>query len=153
MGLERFDFWTRWLSTALVSVATTGVLLAIFDHRAVPFLPEMVCEVFWGAPEMPAEVVAYHRWLYGIIGALFVAWALALRMVVVNAFATRQRWAWVCVGLSVGAWYTIDTAASIVFGVWPNLPFNTVALLALGAPLVATRGAFRAPPQRVEGSS
>ena len=142
-----FDFWTGWLSSTFISIMSLAALLALFDHRAVPFLPALINESVWQQPDMPEIVVTYHRWLYGVIGSALGAWALALFLVVRHPFRAREPWAWWCVAGSLMVWYGVDTASSIAHGVWPNVPFNTLGAIAIGLPLLMTRKAFTPDPR------
>jgi hypothetical protein len=139
----RFDFWSRWLQTSLWSYALTGVLLVVFDHRAVPFLAGSVNERFFGQPDMPAAIEPYHRFVYGLVGAFLMGWAIGLAMVVRHGFKARLPWAWTTVAVSIGVWFAVDTGASVWHGAWVNAALNCVGAFFLGLPLVMTARAFR----------
>ena len=94
---------------------------------------------------MPAEVVTYHRFMHAVLGATIASWAVVLAFVAHHPFRAREPWAWWCFFFALLAWFPLDTAMSLYFGVWPNAVFNVVALVFLGVPLVFTRSAFRKP--------
>lgn len=152
MARPRFDFWSSWLQTSLWSYALTGALLLFFDHRAVPFLAGSINERFFGQETMPLELEPYHRFLYGVIGAFLMGWAIGLAMIVRHGFRSRLPWAWTTVAASIAVWFLVDTGVSVWHGAWINAALNCVGGFFLGLPLLMTRSGFRAPQARTDAA-
>ena len=69
-------------------------------------------------------------------------WGLMLLFVVQYPFRLREKWAWQSIAISLGFWYVLDTGISQYFGVIFNTVFNTLLLLAVIPPLIATKKHF-----------
>jgi hypothetical protein len=54
----------------------------------------------------------------------------------------RERWAWICLAVGLGAWFVLDNGLSWQYGVSLNGVFNIVVALALRLPLVFSRKTF-----------
>ena len=139
-----FRFWHRWLFAAAWATVALGLLVTFLDTRWMPLFPEAMNDAFWGTPEMPSEVVRYHRFTHGVTGATIVSWAVALLFVLHWPFRARRRWAYACFAVSLLSWFGPDTAMSLAHGAWPNAIFNLSALAMLGTPLPFLWPAFRA---------
>lgn len=142
MAQSRFAFWSRWLQSSLWGYALTGALLVVFDHRAVPFLAAATNMRFFGQPEMPAGVEPYHRFVYGVVGAFVVSWAVGLALVVRHGFRQRLPWAWTTVAVAIAVWFAVDTGVSVWHAAWVNAALNCVGAVFLGLPLIMTRAGF-----------
>jgi len=142
VGDAAFRFGYRWLFASMLGMVGLGALLIVADTRWLPWYPAAMTEAFWGAAELPPEVVRYHRFVHAVLGATILSWAVALLFVLRGPFRERRRWAYGCVAVSLLSWFVPDTAASLFHGAWPNAVFNLTALVALGAPLVFLRRAF-----------
>jgi hypothetical protein len=141
---RRFELGWRAMFGVLVGMIVFGLAMTVFDNRAVPGpLHAAMNQSLWGRPDLPADVVVYHRFVHAVLGATIAGWALALACVVRFALAKRERWAFWCVLVSVLIWFVPDTAASLYYGVWPNALFNVGCLVGLIAPLAFTHGGLR----------
>jgi hypothetical protein len=143
MPPRSFVFWTRWMLAASVAMAGFGVVLVLADTRLLPGMTQALASRFWGTEALPAEALRYHRFVHTVLGAVTTAWGITLTFLVRHAFASRQRWAWSCLVLSVTSWFVLDTGGSILAGVWANAALNMLSALPLAIALVATRRAFR----------
>ena len=140
MGSTRtFDLGRKLLFGLLIGMVGFGIALVFFDNRFPGPLHAAINESIWRRPDLPADVVLYHRFVHAVLGATIASWALALVFVVRHALAAREPWAWWCVLCSTLIWFVPDTAASLYFGVWPNAVFNVVCLGSFAVPLALTR--------------
>lgn len=138
-----FEFWRRWLLCVCGAMVLFGVGLALFDTRIIvgPF-QERFSESLWGQPTLPAEVLTYHRFVHGVVGATVAGWALTMAFVVQYPFRRREAWAWWALLAGPSLWFVMDVSASLYHGVWPNAVLNVVSYLPLLVPLLMTRREF-----------
>jgi hypothetical protein len=93
--------------------------------------------------QWPAEAMAYATLAHGVMGAMMLAWALSLALVVGASAKVPGAFAWRLVALSITVWYVADSSFSAAVGAWPNVALNTGFLLVLGAALWASSGLRR----------
>jgi hypothetical protein len=142
--MPRFLVWQRVLFVACLWTAAFGLVLAVADTRLLFGFDSAFAQAMWQADRMPAEVVRYHRFVHGVLGATITAWALTLAFIAHGPFRRREPWAWRAAAASVAAWFTIDTVTSLAHGAWPNAALNVVAVIPLALPLLFTRSSFAA---------
>lgn len=90
-------------------------------------------------PISSVEALDYTQFVYGVLGAVMVGWAVALWFVVTVPIRRRQRWAWNAVSASTATWFIIDSTLSLVSGYGENAVLNLAFALLFGVPLVAIR--------------
>ena len=138
-----FDFCCKWLFCALVFQGLFGLALAVLGPELglLGFYPYFT-DSLWGLPAEPELVQRFSSWLFGVLGATTLAWGALMACIVAVPFRRREPWAWWALVLSLTLWYPLDTTLSLTSGVWPNAILNTLALLMILPPLLATRKAF-----------
>jgi hypothetical protein len=141
--MKRFNFWQKWL-------LVMGILLVLMG-LSFPFCSFLNIEVtyinsvFWNDGIVPTEAKAFQAWIYGVYGAMAVAFGLFIYFIASNPFKTREKWAWNCLATCISVWFVIDTFFSVYFGAYTNA-FNNVILYALlMVPLLFTRKEFVLP--------
>lgn len=143
--MKSFDLFRRWLVFVFALQAGFGLLLALFGPQFL--LGQMYnsyLEALIHRPDLPSQFLFFHRWVFAVIGSTIASWAVAMAFVTFYPFARRERWAWTCVFLSLIVWFPLDTSASAVFKVWPNVYVNVALMLSILIPLLATRKEFTA---------
>lgn len=130
--------WDTWLVAAFVAVTVGGVVLVLApDLVVLAPLNAGVVRAFFGAPP-PVGAESLRRWLYAVEGSTLVAFGVLGVALARTAFRRRERWARDAMALAVGVWFPLDTAASLLHGVWENAALNGVIALVLLAPVLAT---------------
>ncbi len=133
------SFWSRWLFAVAVVTSAAGLALALAAGTpALAWMERALLEPFFGGVAPGAPVVAFERFLFGVVGGVMAGWGALGAAVARGPFARGERWAWWGLALSVGAWFLIDTAASALAGVWINVAGNVLFLAAYDIPLLAT---------------
>jgi len=142
--MKNFTFWQRWLFIVTIFIAVFGLLLALFNQKPVFDLlfNNQINPAFWGVPRVPLDIVAFQGWIYGVLGATVCGWGVMMAFIAHYPFRRREKWARNCLALGLIAWYLVDTALSIYFGVTFNALFNTVLVLAAMPPIYFTRKVF-----------
>jgi len=120
-------------------MAGFGVLLAVFDTRLMPAFSAATSRALWGSDVMPADTVPYHRFVHGVLGATIVGFATTVAFLARYPLARREGWAWNAIAAAFAGWFTIDTAASVAAGVWPNVLLNVMSLAPFGLGLAMTK--------------
>lgn len=124
---QRLLMWVCWSFVAVGLVVALGMNTPLFEVYRGYF----GTVYFDGALPRPMRV--YLAFIAGPIGATFLAHfamlALALRAV------GARRWVLRAVGFSVGGWFVVDTAMSLVHGAWFNVAMvNVPTLVVLAYP-------------------
>ena len=141
--MDQFQFWQRWFKALSIIIVIFGVFMALFNQSAIfSFFNQQIDPVFWGSAFHPGEYTKFQGWIYGVLGATMAGWGLMLLFVVQYPFRLREKWAWQSIAISLGFWYVLDTGISLYFGVIFNTVFNTLLLLAVIPPLIATKKHF-----------
>ena len=143
--MGEFVFWQRWLFVVSVVIVLFGLALAFLNQTPVFDLAfnNQIDPVFWSSSELIAEMRAFQKWIYGVLGATVAGWGIFMAFVAEHPFKRRERWAWNCLGLGLLIWFLVDTGISLYFKVYFNAMFNTVLFLAGLIPLVFSRSEFR----------
>jgi hypothetical protein len=138
-----FEFFRMWLlvvSIGMVVGSATMVLLA--GTPLLSGLNRSVDAAFWpAAPE--AGTRKFQTWSYSVTFATMAGWGLLVVMIVANAFASRQAWAWWSIAGSLALWFPLDTGRSLYHRVYANVALNSLLLVILAIPLIGTFGEFR----------
>lgn len=139
---SRFVFWQRWLVVASDLVILFGLFMTFF-HRTVLFEPfhAQIDAVFWNTAVSP-EAAAFQGWAYGLMGAVMVGWGIVLFSLAYIPFKQQQKWAWNTLFYGLLAWFVLDTAVSLQYGVVFNALVNTLFLALFLLPLFFTRKSF-----------
>lgn len=139
-----FAFAVRWLLAGTVLAALFGLAMVLAPGATEAGFGWMI----FGSPGPPAgmtpEAAAYTRFAYGVLGAVMFGWMILAALVVNGPFRGKEPWAWKAVALSLGAWFVVDTAHSLLSGFWPNAVLNAAFAVVLAPPLMATRRHFAA---------
>ena len=147
--VKSFSFWQRWLFVFSLVVVIFGLgmatlnrtpLFAIFDLQVNP--------VFWGTGVLPAGVILFQGWIYGVLGATMAGWGVFLAFIARYPFRNRERCAWNALLIGLSLWYLTDTALSLHFGVVFNAIFNTAIFILAMLPLFFTRQDFLSSDRR-----
>ena len=131
---------TRWLLAGLIGVIAFGLAFVL--------LPDLMQQLFnwllFGSTESPfsAEVNDYLVFVYGVLGAVVVGWAITMFYVANGAYRNGEKSALMGLAVPLIVWYVIDSIFSVATGHWQNAALNTGFLLILGVPLIATRRHF-----------
>lgn len=136
---DSVDFWATWLFVVVVALCVFGIALALLSATPLfDLFHRQIDPVFWGTQPLSSATRDYQHWAYGVLGAVLAGWGSTLAFVVWVPFRARQPWAWWCLGLGIVLWCVVDTSLSLAFGVFFNVAFNLVILLATMLPLGLT---------------
>jgi len=76
-----------------------------------------------------------------------------LAYIVRYPFAKKEQWARECAAVGLVVWFLLDTSLSIYYGVFFNVAFNSLLLVAAAMPLMFTRREFARGRSGHEGKS
>ena len=135
-----FAFWQRWLFSVAILIVLFGLSLSFFSQSTAfdILFNNQINPVFWNNHLAPENVIAFQRWIYGVLGATVSGWGVFLAFLSRYPFKSRQRWAWNCIALGLTLWFLVDTAISIIYKVYFNALFNLALYLAGVLPLAFT---------------
>ena len=132
-----FEFWVRWLLAGTVLAAAFGLVMVFAPGVTEAGFGLMIFGSPGPPPGMDSAGAAYVRFAYGVLGAVMFGWMLMAALVVNGPFRSKEPWAWKALALSLGAWFVVDTAHSLLSGFWQNAVLN-----------VGVRAGARSPADR-----
>ncbi len=137
-----FEFFRLWLLAVSCAMVAAGAAMAVTSGTPLfAALNRLIDPAFWAAAPDP-QTRRFQAWLYGIMGAVMAGWGLSIAIVVANAFASHQAWAWWSVTAGVLLWFPLDTGRSLLQRVYANAIVNVALLAVLAIPLIGTFGDF-----------
>ena len=86
--------------------------------------------------------LSFQDWVHGVLGSTMLGWMVMAGFLVSGPFRRGEQWSWNALAAGILAWFVFDTGTSLAHSVVFNAAFNTIFLVAFGAPLVATFRAF-----------
>ncbi len=143
--MNRDSFWPFWLLVIAFTMAAFGVLMVL--SSGTPLFAGLVGEIelaFMPAGSASFGWLRFRDWVFGVWGATVAGFGLLAALIGGRAFARRERWARDALAGALALWYVLDTGVSLVYGVWINVAFNTVVLVAFVLPLAFTWTRFGA---------
>ena len=145
-------FWQVWLMLLGDGMILVGLAM-ILAPLSVLFQPlnDGAFSRFFGAGAMMPEALAYHSFLFGLIGAATVGWGVLVIFVAWKPFARGEAWAWVALAASTGVWFLLDLTRVLIDGVTPYVVFNLVVAGAAMIPLIATYRPMIKPKRAIDG--
>jgi hypothetical protein len=131
-----------WLQAAAAVVILLSAVLLLAPATGMVIFSTVY---FWQpefAEPAPASVVAYIRFMHGVLGAVMVGWMVAVIALARGGFVAGQRHAWNTIAASLGAWLLVDTTYSALHAVWGNVALNVATAAMFAVPLIASRKHF-----------
>ena len=144
--MSRFLFWQKWLLALGGVIVVFGLALAVFNQTPVfdVLFNRQVNPTFWTEAEITPQIRAFQQWAYGVLGATMAGWGVFVVFIAHEPFRRRERWAWNCLAFGIGLWFMVDTTLSIAANVIFNVAFNSLLLVLVLLPVLATRSYFSA---------
>jgi len=141
--MSYYRIWCYWLLVVSIFIIVFGAIMALLNTTIVfSFFNAQINPVFWGPNPVPLPTQAFQAWVYGAWGATVMGWGITMIFIAWFPFRRRERWAWICVIVSVTFWYLLDTSISLWFGVTINVLLNTTILILVLIPLIFTYNAM-----------
>jgi hypothetical protein len=135
-------FWSRLIQAAAGIVLGLSAVLMLAPSLGEAFFHLVYFQQPASPVPVPAEVRGYLRFANGVIGAVMAGWMMVIIVLARGPFRAGERWAWQAMAWPLLGWYVIDTAFSMMHGVWGNVLLNTGTGLLFGVPLLASRRHF-----------
>lgn len=147
--MSRFLFWQKWLLALGGVIVVFGLALAVFNQTPLfdALFNRQINPVFWADNAVTPQIRAFQQWVYGVLGATMAGWGVFIVFIAREPFRRRERWAWNCLAVGIGLWFVVDTTLSIAANVIFNAAFNSLLLVLIALPLIATRSYFNTSVQ------
>ncbi|MCA9914525.1 MAG: hypothetical protein KC496_14325 [Anaerolineae bacterium] len=118
-------FWWWWQRIVTIAVMILGLSFL--------FVPNLTFSIFnvllFGSQDagglFSTETARYVMFVYRVLGAVLVGWAVVLYAIFYRVFIKQERWAWNTAVLSLLVWYLPDTYFSLSMGFPANAVLNT----------------------------
>ena len=132
-------FWQVWLMLLGDGMIVVGLAM-LLAPLSVLFQPlnDGAFARFFGSVAVAPEALAYHSFLFGLLGAATVGWGVLVFFVAWKPFARGEAWSWVALSASTSVWFVLDTVRVMIDGVTPFVLFNLAMAIAAAVPLIAT---------------
>ena len=135
--MDRFEFWRRWMVGLAGLVMLFGISLAIQGLHTDRVFTWLLFDGDYPESFGP-ELVAYMRFVTGVLGAVMAGWAVLLAIILSGPFRRRERWSWNAVAISLALWFVVDTTLSLMAGYPENALLNTAIVAGFIPGLAAT---------------
>jgi len=136
-------FWSRWLAAAGGAMAALGAAMAaLYGGRAFDQARDGVNAAFWPGGATAPELARYQHWVHAVLGGTLLGWGVMFAWVAAVPFRRGEPGAWWSIAVATTAWYVVDTAASLHFGVIFNAALNTVLYAAFVVPIAGSARLF-----------
>jgi hypothetical protein len=147
--MSRFLFWQKWLFALGGVIVAFGLALAVFNQTPLfdMLFNRQINPAFWADNAVTPQIRAFQQWVYGVLGATMAGWGVFIVFIALEPFRRRERWTWNCLAVGIGLWFVVDTTLSIAANVIFNAAFNSLLLVLMALPLIATRSYFNTPAQ------
>ena len=103
-----------------------------------------IAQAFWSAEPLSQPAMLMNHWLLATCGAGVVGWGIAWAAIAHVPFRAGERWAWICLSVSLFVWAMLDLLIALWFGVTGEVVFVLLALFAGALPLMICAKAFLA---------
>ena len=135
--MRRERLWIGWLWVASLGLVLFGLAMALLNRTPVfAVFNRAIDPRFWPAG-IPQGAASFQGWVYGAWGATVAGWGITTAFVARFALPRRLPWAWWALVTGIGVWFVIDTALSVLAGVWVNVGLNAFLLAVFAIPLAA----------------
>lgn len=135
-------FWWRWLVLILIGVGLFGLSMVLLPDVIAAFFNWMIFSGARSGVQFSPEVAHYIKFVYGVLGAVMLGWAITLLYVVFGEFRRGEPRGWNAVAVSVVTWFVVDSIFSWSMGFIENVIFNILFFVLLAIPLAATYRQF-----------
>jgi hypothetical protein len=137
-GGEPPRLWRLWLLSAVAGVGVFGLTCVLLPDVIAAFFNLLI----FGRTVLPTgfglAAAPYLSFVYGVLGAVMLGWAVLMMMVVEGPFRRGERAGWHMIALPFGVWFVVDSTWSLSTGYWQNALLNAAFALAFAIPLAAT---------------
>ena len=145
MKKEISPFWVRWMMVVSIWLLVMGFVLAF-----TPMMESLVGPAYYNTyfdgenryAQLTDPELRFQEFLYGVSGAVMMAWSAVLLLLAHIPFRQGERWAWTAIALSTALWFIGDGYASISTGFALHALINVSLLVAILPPLAGTYRAF-----------
>lgn len=139
---------SKWLRAASALVVGFGVLIVLATYPATAGLTMFLIDfILWPIDGTQSGITSELRLVFAISGGVMVGWGIMLWLIATRLYPREPQLARSMILVSVGIWFVVDSAASIVAGAPLNALLNTSFLLMFGLPLWRAPGSTAATHQ------
>jgi len=138
--MKQFNVCLKSMQGIIIAIVVFGGLMALFNTSLLaPLLGGIIDQVFWPSEKISEGTALFRHWIVSLLGAMMVAWGMALWGISRHAFAERKIWAWNTIMISTLGWFVIDESFSLSCRVWVNAIGNLPLFFALTGVLLVSR--------------
>ena len=142
---RRFMFWQKWLFYSSLLFAGFGIILALYGDNFL-FRPyfNLLAGILWDRESLPSEINTFRAVASGPLGGTIACAYILLAYLAKYPFKNRERWSRNAIIAAFGAWFIIDSAVCLYYGIYFQVwIINLISLLQKALPLIFTWSQFR----------
>ncbi|HQS57533.1 MAG: hypothetical protein B7Y56_09330 [Gallionellales bacterium 35-53-114] len=130
----------RWLYIVAIGHILLGFALPVLAFSSgFDFYAGQLRDTFWGAATVPAEALAFQRWIVALFGPTVASWGILMAYLVRAGVRSKEQWPWNGLLLSLIAWAPLDIAISLLHGFWLHVAIDIVAVTLIAVPALILR--------------
>ncbi len=145
-------FWTRWLLVVCGIMFLFGLILVFAPSLILESFGSRYYNQFFGHEDvfstLTSAEISFQHFVYGIMGAVIMAWISLIIGLITIPFRRGEAWAWKLITVSVLIWFEGDSYVSIVTGFPLHALANVGFLVLMVLPLIATYRQFHPKDNR-----
>lgn len=141
-------FWWKWMVVSSWGVIAAGIAMVVLPDVMNRFFSLLFYNATDYYPSFGESASGYITFAHGVLGSVMAGWGVALLGVLHGQFRKGQRDGWLAIACSVALWFALDTAVSLIYGLWQNALLNLVVAELYIIPLVATFRQFFSKQRR-----
>jgi hypothetical protein len=130
--------WKNWLSAWCAAIILFGAVLAAGAFPATDAACRFILELMRGSPGGQSVWTDELRFTAGLTGAVTLGWGMTLALLISAGHQLASAAFWRSLVGVMAIWYVVDSAVSISTGFALNAVSNTVFVIGLMIPLLAS---------------
>jgi len=128
----------KWLQAGSAMVVVFGIVIALGAHPSTNGIVVFLADVMiWPLDGAQTGEASEMRFLSAVSGGIMVGWGICLWMLATAGLREAPQLSRRIILLSIGTWFVLDSAGSLVAGVPLNVAGNVLFLLIFILPLRA----------------
>ncbi|OHD30880.1 MAG: hypothetical protein A2086_06320 [Spirochaetes bacterium GWD1_27_9] len=138
--MKYYNAGCKVLMTIAILFFFIGLFIVFFNNTPLfSIINKLIDPIFWTNEIISNGTLRYKSFSWGYIGMLNAIWGLYLYFIVKFALMKREKWAWMCIAVSIIIWFILDTWFSISNDLYFNVIVNILFMVSFIIPLILTR--------------
>lgn len=133
------NLWCNALLGAIGLIVLLSLLMITPPYPSIQYFNFILFGQTGFPGSMSQEGVSYIKFIYAVLGCVMIGWMVPLIYLVHGPLRAGSTVAWKVTAISIGVWFVIDSAVSILLGYWQNAVSNVSLTVLIAIPLLMIR--------------